>query len=218
MTSEDMKWFHCNDCNGEKKHKILFKKVTRWSEPGYPVDGGNAYRLIECCGCETIKLVHEDWCSEHTDAELRPIIHKKYYPPSLFRPLPKWLNNLDPEWEITKLVIEVYSALQNDSPSLALMGIRAIIEQLMIEKTGDNNSFKKNMMEFEKQGYISSKQRKFLESALEAGHASIHRGFIPKSIHIETCMDVCENLIETIHILPRKSLTLDRDVPKRNIN
>jgi len=172
--------YHCNECGRQTNHSILFEKDKPWSDSQYEVSGSDSYMLIECCGCESVKLVHEHWFSEYTDFDGRPTINKNYYPPSLYRPLPKWLWRLDEEWEVTKLLKEVYSALQNEAPSLSVMGIRAIIEFLMIEAVGDNGSFIKNMNEFQNKGYISPIQKTELEKALEAGHASIHRGFIPE--------------------------------------
>lgn len=66
-------------------------------------------------------------------------------------------------------------ALQHDLPALAVMGIRALLEAVMISKAGDHGTFSENIAEFEKLGYVSKLQRARLETILEAGHATIHR-------------------------------------------
>jgi hypothetical protein len=81
-----------------------------------------------------------------------------YYPPSIFRPQPKWLSLPDREWHITKLLQEVYNVLQNNAPVLAAMGIRAVLEAIMIDRVGDNGSFAANLKKFQVQGHISMVQ------------------------------------------------------------
>jgi hypothetical protein len=57
------------------------------------------------------------------------------------------------------------------------MGIRSALENVMIDRVGDQRYFKINMDAFQKAGYLSVRQRGSLESILEAGHAATHRGW-----------------------------------------
>jgi hypothetical protein len=62
---------------------------------------------------------------------------------------------------------EVYSALGAGSTRLALMDIRALLEQVMIEQVGDLGNFAENLAAFEK-GCISSVQRASLFRIIES--------------------------------------------------
>ena len=53
------------------------------------------------------------------------------------------------------LFLEIYQAVCGGQLRLAVMGVRALIEQVMIHKVGDNGSFVKNLDAFQKAGYIS---------------------------------------------------------------
>jgi hypothetical protein len=125
--------------------------------------------------------------SENEDEEGKPIFITTFLPPRIFRPKPRWMSEMEyifgcPE-QIQSLLNETYVCLQNDCRSSAAMCVRAIFEAVMIDKIGDQGTFAANIHEFEKQGYISKKQKEIIEPVLEAGHASIHRAFIPKTEH-----------------------------------
>ena len=95
------------------------------------------------------------------------------------------------------------------------MGIRALLEHIMVSKIGDQKSFVKNLKEFQSQGYISKIQKEALEHILEVGHAAMHRSYSPSHAELVVALDIAENLIETIYINDEKSKQIDCNVPKR---
>lgn len=116
---------------------------------------------------------------------------------------------------ICALMREVYSALDNGSLRLAAMGIRAALENLMIEKVGDRQSFKANIDALQKAGYLSLRQAVALDTILEAGHAAVHRQWKPKSGDIDTVLEITNTLIESVYLHEESVRNLDKRVPKR---
>ena len=110
---------------------------------------------------------------------------------------------------------EIYAALHANCIKLATMGIRALIENIMIKKVGDNKTFTKNLDEFANQGYISNEQKKIITAVIEAGNATIHRSYSPSLKELENCMDIAENLIETIFIHSNQAKTFSEKIPPR---
>ena len=96
------------------------------------------------------------------------------------------------------------------------MGIRAAIEAIMIDKVKDSGTFNKNLNKFKEEGYISTFQLKDLEAALELGHASIHRGFMPKKEQIEFALDILESLLHGLYVLDKTAKETISTIPKRN--
>jgi alpha-D-ribose 1-methylphosphonate 5-triphosphate diphosphatase PhnM len=116
---------------------------------------------------------------------------------------------------ICDLMFEVYTAVQANSRRLAAMGIRATLDAVMVDKVGDQVTFKDTADAFEKAGYLSVRQRGHLDAILEAGHAAIHRGWEPTDDDIITLLDIAESIIETAYLHEQAAKTLDGKVPPR---
>src|SRR5207244_8739274 len=102
-----------------------------------------------------------------------------YYQPALIRREPSWLSSVDDSHYVSRLLREVYIALQNDCCSIAAMGIRSLLERLMIEKVEEQASFRANLDAFEKAGYVGQQHREIIETTLDFGHATTHRNYNP---------------------------------------
>lgn len=219
MPKHVIKEAHCNNCGGDRNHQLLKKHIKIWESPvennEFSVSGGDMYYLLECMGCNQVKLLHESWFSEDCDERGEPYSKFIYYPPSIFRPYPKWLSSLNEELPVTKLITEIYQAMQNNAPSLSAMGIRAVIELLMIDKVGDHGSFAKNLSECQTRGVISVAQRKVLDAALELGHATIHRKHTPTKEQLEVALDIMENLVHEKYLLEGRAKASMKKIPKR---
>jgi hypothetical protein len=187
---------------------------TSWSEEDHGVSGADRYETLKCCGCEQIKLRHTSWFSEDDE----PTIN--YFPAAIFRRRPDWFAELWMELSggddfVETLLKEIYVALQNNLPSLAAMGVRALLERVMISKTGDQGTFAANMAAFEKLGFVSRIQRERVEAILEAGHATIHRSFTPSTTDVITLVDIAEHIVETVYLHESKIAALNKRVPPR---
>jgi hypothetical protein len=233
MEQGDMIRARCNVCGGERKHFVVHDYKTEWTEeisdnPPACIYGEDRYELLQCAGCDAVMLRHTCIHSEvrDGDGDIRPRI--SYYPATTFRKPPSWLHAItiggDAEhfaliWMpeiISRLVREIYTALHGDCLRLAAMGVRALLESIMIDRVGDHDSFGANLAEFQKQGYISPRQKTILDSTLELGHASIHRGYIPSRDDIVHALDITETLIQTIYVSHEQAAALKKKIPTRD--
>lgn len=223
MSSPEKLKSPCNSCHSETLHDILFEKKDRGSDEideGFSIQWGVTWRVIQCRGCESVSMKRAVWNSEDYDEQGRPHIENTYFPPRIFRDFPAWLQNdyftqTCPS-EVRKLMKELYVALQNDCHAASTMLMRAVFEHTMIDNTGDKGSFKKNLNKFEELGFISKKHAEVVDSMLEAGHASIHRAYIPKKSDIITLVDILENVLEVIYVHVPKADELKKRIPKKN--
>ncbi len=187
--SEEMTRAHCNTCGGERNCfvRASYKKgngdeESQWSD---------TFQVLECCGCEAVMVRHDHWFSEwdsyDTDSNTglerrRPGIETKYYPPAIFRNIPKWIDKLADE-ALTRVFHEVYSALHNDSHVLALSGMRTLLDLAMTLKLGDVGGFAKKLTTMRESGFIGSQEYDLLSTVTDAGHAAIHRGLLPSHLY-----------------------------------
>lgn len=205
---------HCNDCGGERNHHVLHSDSTHWEAERGAVTGGTNSEMLRCAGCEKVILRESEWCSEVDEPTIR------FYPPATFRPAPKWLTDFWLEFppghdQLHDLLKEIYVALQNAQPYLAAMGIRALLEQIMIDKIKDNGTFTENLRKFQEAGYVSKLQREQLATVLEVGHAAIHRGHKPSQEDLTTIVDITEVLIQSIYLHGSKVKELKGKIPPR---
>jgi len=184
--------------------------------------------MLKCRGCETVSL---RVTSKDADDERATVV---YYPPAIARRMPDWaevrfrsalaqslyLLDMDDEpyvpEDLWHLMREVYVAVQNDARRLAAMGIRAALENVMIDKIGgDKGSFTANVDAFQAAGYLNVRQRGHLEAVLGAGHAVIHRGWQPKDSELIILLDITEAIIEGAYLHDKPADTLSRSIPLR---
>ncbi|MFA0882450.1 DUF4145 domain-containing protein [Vibrio cholerae] len=211
----------CNVCQNYTFHKLIHCYKQDLSEEHFYCE--RRYSLFECCGCQDVKMEraeYSEYC-EYDDNGIIPDI--SIYPPYTLRQKPSWVSKLvfpfnadtgPVNRELMELISEIYVSLQNGCNRLTVMGIRALIEHVMIQKVGDKGRFVKNMDEFESQGYISKVQRTALDQVLEAGHAAIHRSYNPKQKEVIAAMDIVENIVESIYVVEKNQHSL-KHVPKK---
>ena len=189
---------HCNECGGLRWHHVLYalKEQTPGDESRLC-----SFELLRCAGCDEVRLRKTTLSSSDRaeDSKVRPRV--TYSPPSTVRPEPKWLSDLLLEQilgDVTSeydLLVEIYAALHNGAPSLAAMGIRAVIETVMVNTVGDEGSFKKNLATLKNKGLISQLDIDHLMDVLDVGSAAIHRGHIPGLDDVISALDIAETLV-----------------------
>ncbi|MGY4235969.1 hypothetical protein ACVIIW_004916 [Bradyrhizobium sp. USDA 4449] len=203
----------CSNCVGFKNHSVLFQKSTS--------DGGEecTFRMIECCGCGRISMsLRSDVYFANED----PITD--YFPSPVFRREPDWvrlaiieclpIERQDIE-QLMSLLKEVYQAVAGGQYRLAAMGIRALLEQVMIMKVGDLSTFNEKLDAFQHAGYISAIQRKAMRTTLDVGDAAMHRGFVPSEHDLNVALDIVEGVMAPIYGHANDAQRLASRVPPR---
>lgn len=213
---EKIQRVHCNICSQKTNHTVVAERRQADSSPaGVGIDGEEfevtyftTWTMLECRGCGHVCLKSVEWFSEWNHGE--EII--TFFPPPLSRKAPGWLDKL-PE-KTQKLMREVYAALHADSRSLAMMGVRAILDLYIVDRIGDVGTFREKLKAMEEQGHLSPKQVNLLDAALNAGHAAAHRGHIPSPDELEAAMDIVENQLQ-LDLLDSSAKALNESTPKR---
>jgi hypothetical protein len=222
ITSDTIK-AHCNRCGGENNQAVLHQLQDEWNQnlgtpeaPGPIQHGFDNYAVLRCRGCDSVSFRHESWCNDYGDE-----VFVSFYPPTRRRDLPQWVNGMDSlrfsmsQTFVPSLLGQIYSAFHAGSFAIAAMGIRALVEQMIIDKVGDKGSFGANLDAFAQAGYLSKVQRASLEATLELGHAAIHRGYEPSADDVRRALDISEPLLETVYIHEGHAEQLEKTVPKR---
>jgi hypothetical protein len=127
--------------------------------------------------------------------------------------IPKWLDKVNPETK--ELMKEIYFSLENEMRALPSMGLRTIIDIVCNDLVGDKGGFEKKVNLLVEQGHITVKKKEIINSALEVGHASAHRGYFPDLSDLNQVVDIVEHLLQEIYVLGDAAKKLNEKTPKR---
>jgi hypothetical protein len=200
---------------------VLHIEKNEWVYGYGDIYYGESFETLKCCGCDKVKIRHINWDSAYVSEEGDSYVITTYFPAAVSRREPQWIqhppyfNVRESFMTILGLFREVYIALRNDCRRLAAMGVRSVIEHIMIEQVGDNGSFRSNLKSLEAAGFISTKQAETLYAIIEAGNATTHRGFMPSEQDLSTLLNIAESLYETVYIHPLQADYLKKRIPPR---
>lgn len=217
---------HCNTCSGERTHEVVFTHTVHWREPlsDDTIDdltGTDKYELLKCAGCNHIVFRHTSTHSQDYDDTGKLIETVTYSPPKQLRKRPRLFSTVAGSFQgiiagpIPELFEEIYIALNSKCPRLASMGIRSLIEHVIIDKVGDQGSFTKNLDAFKQKGLISDAEKIIIETALEVGHASIHRSHKPSLDVLLSCLDISEALVNRLYLWQSQAKAISKTIPRR---
>ncbi len=202
---DDIVWINCNSCGHDTKHAIRSSHTAVRDdfieEAGDTAEERTTFAILQCLGCE------EPSVKESTEHEAYGTAIPRFYPPRISRRTPPWKSKLPQD--ISAVVDEVYRALQADSPRLATMGARTVVDLVILDKLGDVGSFAEKLAELENQGYVGRRNREFVSAALEAGSAA------PDIADLNRVMDIVESLLESVYVLADAADQLRQVTPPR---
>lgn len=153
------------------------------------------------------------WCFAALSFLIRKTLTFAISPPPVSRHPPDWQYDLPPK--IRAVLYEVYRSLDADNRSLPMMGARALVDMLIVEKVGDIGSFKQKLDTLAVSGFIGTTQVDVLDAALDAGSAAAHRGHTPSESEVNAVMDIVENLLNAVYVLPNIAKSLKKTTPAR---
>ena len=182
---------HCNECGHKTTHKRLHhhsrEHHPRWDDSADDPEAFEVrHELLECCGCGEVVL--RDSHFGYSDS---PVVD--YFPPRVFRKVPDWIHDVKADEE--DLLREVYRAIDANCSRLAVFGCRTLIDVRLTKMVGDIGGFKKKLEKLEEREGISKADRATLETVLEVGNATAHRGHTPRSDDVEFVLNFIEHLL-----------------------
>lgn len=85
------------------------------------------------------------------------------------------------------------------------------------DKTGDVGGFEKKLAELQKMSVLSDSTKLILSRAVEAGNASVHRGWQPTLKESHIVLDIVEHFLQ-LEVLATEAADLGKSVPPRRNN
>ena len=172
-------------------------------------DCRDRYDTLQCKTCHTVSLRH----SQRFKGAAVSLI--SFYPSEKSRWWPEWALIGKEREEFHGLLAEVYSANEERLHRLTLMGLRSVIELILISRVGDykGDDITKKLVRFKEKGYVSSLQFDQLREIYNAGSAAIHRGFDPEEFEVGKAFDMVERILGSIFMHEGDIETLSARIP-----
>jgi hypothetical protein len=105
---------------------------------------------------------------------------------------------------------ETRTALANDQPVLAGIGIRAIVETVCKDQSAAGNNLMEKIDDLARKGVVTPDGAKILHSLRFMGNDAAHEVKAHAEADLMTALDVVEYLLKGVYILPRLAAKLPK--------
>lgn len=207
----------CNTCKRDTYHTVIRAvdyKLTYEAEPERVVEDGlglnGTAQIIVCDGCNTISFRDQYFFSED------PGPNVSIYPPREEQSAIDELYLRDEIYAVPHIVKTIYyetlSAIKRDSPTLAGIGLRAIIELVCKDKGINVRGIETKIDKLVEKGFLTCEGAEILHGIRIIGNEAAHDGKAPKRKQINAAMKIIDHLLLGIYIIPEEAADV---LPKR---
>lgn len=202
----------CIRCDGETYHRVLHSVHVYESEN--EIEVWSDYEIVCCQGCKEVSFRSNSMCSE--DINYNPETGEQsldenvgLYPNRLAgRKQVKDMYFLPDE--VLKIYKETHRALCGRLSILAGIGIRALVESVCREKEAQGGNLENKIDDLVTKGVLTRDSAQTLHSTRLLGNKSAHETIAASDDELDIAMDIVENLIKTVYVIPQKAKRLNK--------
>lgn len=202
----------CVRCDGKTYHKVLHSVHIHESEN--EIDVWNDYEIVCCQGCKEVSFRSNSLCSE--DINYDPETGEQsldenvdLYPNRIAGRKQVKDMYLLPD-EVLKIYKETHGALCARLNILAGIGIRALVESVCREKEAQGGNLENKIDDLVTKGVLTHDSAETLHSTRLLGNKSAHEIIAANDDELDIAMDIVENLIKTVYVIPQKAKRLNK--------
>lgn len=209
----------CIKCAGKTTHKVLTSSEIRGhsGDNHYDYYWSEDYQIIQCLGCKSISFRQENSNSEDyyqiDEDEYEYGISEKIYPSRS-----EGIKSLGDEKHylpsnVRSIYEETINALVNQSPILAAIGLRALIETVCKEKKADGGDLFKKIEDLVTKKILTPAGANILHKIRSLGNAAAHEVRPHSEKQLALAIDIAEHMLKEVYILPKQADTEFEDSP-----
>lgn len=205
----------CSECGGIRNCSIKGEHFTSYDE--HMFWSRTTWYILQCRGCDhvfcqQVKVNSEDidqGYDENGQEVEEHIEQHEYWPALTSRSLPLWFHELDGYLigmnDLTAALQEVYAALDRDSRILPVIGTRMAFDiAATLLEVDDGLAFPKKLDALVGKGLLGTVDVDRMQTLIEAGNTSTHRGWRPTKEDLGTVLDILEHFLERAFIEPNR--------------
>jgi len=195
----------CRSCKNPTQHRILHSVNTHSDDKESEIWVDTTYKTIQCCGCETVSLLEEYFCSEDYNPRTgEPELQMSVYPHFSYKdkePLKElyYLPN-----KIKSAYKETVHAYNKSLRILTGIGLRTVVEALCQDQGITSGNLKKKIDKLVEKDLMTKGQAKLLHLNRYLGNISAHEIVEPKEENLHIGIEIIETTLQNAYILPEK--------------
>lgn len=204
---------HCNTCSNETHHKVwtTVDETAAHSTPNQYHEIHTAHSMIECCGCSTVSYMRRHQDSEcrdiDDDGNMFEVIERSFFPPRMNDRRP--MKNI---WYVPDPMLTIYretiKAIDNEQPTLAMIGLRALLEAVCVDKGAAHRNLADKVKGLVDLRFLTPDGANIIHAVRELGNDAAHRFRVAEPHTLLAALQVLEHLLEAAYILPRTEALL----------
>jgi hypothetical protein len=200
----------CVECDGETWHKVL--RSAHEATPDSWNSSWGDYEILMCQGCRTLSFRQVTWSELDyigPDVDGEPSFDKEQLLfPSRVKGRKKLRYYSQLPKDVAKIYDETHKAISSEQPILGGMGIRALVEAVCSEKATTGSNLKERIDNLVTLGVLTKEGADILHHTRIYGNRAAHETASIKEEDLGVLMDIAENLLENVYILPMRATKL----------
>lgn len=222
----------CPECGPQRAGKVIAEVARNSTEFDGTLWSKSRHQMVECLGCKA--LVHriltqssedEDYEFDGTTGTYTTTDHPwtaTQWQFVKFISSPQWLPTVYVKDRILGTILdEVLFSINARLNTLATIGMRTAFDRCCrFANLDESKSFAVKVVMLGSAGFITNRDKSYLDLLVEAGNASAHRGWEPTSKQTIELFRILEDLILRVVVDPQGQLSreIKRRIPKRTSN
>jgi len=197
----------CMNCTGKTAHDVVASLDQSGSHAEYDVNWDHHYQIIQCKGCKTLSFRDASSNSEDyhqiSPSEWELVIYEKIYPSRIEGRKDLGEDGRYLPADIQRIYDETVRALNNDSPVLAGIGLRVLVETVCKAQKAKGSNLLKKIDDLALKKILTPAGAKILHRIRSLGNAAAHEVKPHTEKQLALAMNVVEHLLKDVYILPR---------------
>jgi hypothetical protein len=212
----------CPQCKADTKHTV--ERAMVWSDV-YKEEGiqfWSTYQIIRCNGCDTpsFRSIHSNTDDYHEDEFGKEVLdeEERLYPERAKRTLADELYLKEDVYDVPEIIQAIYretlAAIQHDLPTLAGIGIRAVIEAICLDLKAKEKGLAGKIDELVAKSFMTPSGAEIFHGIRLLGNCAAHETKAPNKKQLAAAMKVIDHLLLGVYVLPKEASILPKPKPK----
>lgn len=202
----------CIKCSGKTTHKVLcsYDERGEYEEHDHYFQWQTDHQIIQCQGCKTVSFRKassnsEDWMQTSHDGDGEYAIDEKIYPSRV-----EGIKGLGADThylptKVRQIYDETLLALSSQSPVLAGIGLRALLETVCKEKNATGHDLLKKIDSLVTAAVLTPASASILHKIRTLGNSAAHEVKPHSERQLGLAMNIVEHLLKDVYILPKQA-------------